>query len=85
MAGDGVVKGTGRSREEWFSLLDERGAAGRGYRDSARRVSVGFTAKGPSKTVVAVAHERLPDEATAQAVKARWKERLGALAWYAEA
>lgn len=32
---DGVRKGTGRTREEWFTLLDERGAAERGYRDSA--------------------------------------------------
>ena len=173
---DGVVRGTGRSRAEWFSLLDARGAARRGYHDSAgwlveehglsrwwaqklvveyeqargvrargvrrdgtfevtasktvaapveeayaafvdgrrrkawlsdgtmslrtrqpgksarfdwddgaSRVSVGFTARGPSKTSVAVAHERLPDEKTAAAAKARWKERLGALASYFEA
>lgn len=33
--GDGVTRGTGRSREEWFELLDARDAARRGYRDSA--------------------------------------------------
>ena len=172
---DGVVRGTGRPREEWFALLDGRGAAARGYHDSASwlvdehglsrwwaqklvveyeqargvrapgvrrdgsfevtasktvaapverlyeafvdgrrrkswltdgamslrtgqlgksarfdwdggssRVSVGFTAKGPAKTAIAVSHERLPDEATAQTAKARWKERLSALADYVE-
>ena len=52
--------------------------------DGASRVSVGFTAKGPAKTSVAVAHERLPDAKTARATKERWKERLGDLAAYAE-
>ncbi|HEX2295364.1 MAG TPA: DUF4287 domain-containing protein [Actinomycetota bacterium] len=172
---DGVLRGTGRTREEWFAVLDERGAAERGYRDSARwlvdehglsgwwaqklvveyeqargvrapgvrrdgtfevtasktvaapvdrvyeafvdgrrrrwwltdgkmtlrtaqpgksarfewedgstRVNVGFTATGPSKTSVAVAHRRLPDATTAAAAKRRWKERLAALAAYVE-
>ena len=172
---DGVARGTGRTRDERFTLLDGRGAAARGYHDSAAwlagehglskwwaqklvveyeqargvrapgvrrdgsfevtasktvaapvehlyeafvdgrrrkawlrdgtmslrtgrlgksarfdwdggssRVSVGFTAKGPSKTAVSVAHERLPDEATAQAAKAQWKERLSSLAGYVE-
>jgi hypothetical protein len=31
-AGDGVRRATGRSREEWFSVLDAWGAAGRPYR-----------------------------------------------------
>lgn len=174
-AGDGVVRGTGRSREEWFALLDERDAARRGYQDSAAwltgehglsrwwaqklvveyeqargvrapgvrrdgtftvtasktvaapaarayaafadgrrrkswladgamslrtgepvrsarfdwdggtsRVTVTFAPKGSSKTSVAVAHERISDEKTAQDLKAAWKERLGVLAAYLE-
>ena len=31
----GVRRGTGREREEWFTLLDEWGAAGRPYREIA--------------------------------------------------
>ncbi len=31
----GVKPGTGRERSEWFELLDERGAAGRPYREIA--------------------------------------------------
>ena len=31
-SGDGVRRATGRSREEWFSVLDAWGAAGRPYR-----------------------------------------------------
>ncbi len=33
--GEGVRRGTGRDREEWFALLDEWGARGRPYRDIA--------------------------------------------------
>jgi uncharacterized protein YndB with AHSA1/START domain len=32
---DGVRRGTGRSREEWFALLDKWGAVGRPYREIA--------------------------------------------------
>lgn len=33
---DGVTRATGRSREQWFSVLDEWGAPGRLYRETAR-------------------------------------------------
>jgi hypothetical protein len=39
-------------------------------------VNVGFTAKGPSRSSVAVAHERLPDADEAEAAKAQWRARL---------
>lgn len=32
---EGMRRGTGRDREEWFALLDEWGAAGRPYREIA--------------------------------------------------
>lgn len=34
-SGSGMRQGTGRDRAEWFTLLDERGAAGRPYREIA--------------------------------------------------
>ena len=43
-------------------------------------VVVGFTAKGPAKSQVAIQHEKLPDQATADRMKAYWTERLEALA-----
>lgn len=167
---DGVQRATGRTREEWFTLLDSWGAAGRGFREisgwlvdeqalskwwaqkliveyeesrglrspgarpngtfevsasktvhapvgllfdlvvdgrrrrrwlpdarmslrscrpgrSARfdwedgptRVNVGFIAKGPTKSTIAVAHENLPDARTAETTKAMWRERLAEL------
>jgi hypothetical protein len=39
-------------------------------------VVVGFTAKGPAKSQVAIQHEKLPDQATAAKMKAYWGERL---------
>ena len=46
------------------------------WEDGSTRVNVGFTEKGPSKSSVAVAHERLPDADEAETAKARWKARL---------
>jgi hypothetical protein len=43
------------------------------------RVIVGFEAKADSKSVVAVAHERLPDRDVAATMKAFWRERLSTL------
>jgi uncharacterized protein YndB with AHSA1/START domain len=43
-------------------------------------VAVWFTAKGASKTAVAVAHTKLPDRAVADGLKEYWTERLDALA-----
>ena len=42
-------------------------------------VAVGFTAKGKSKSSVALAHTKLPDSETARHLKAFWSERLDAL------
>lgn len=173
---DGVERATGRSRKEWFAVLDRWGAAGRPYREisgwlieehglsrwwaqkliveyeqdrglrdpgvrrdgtfevsasktvavpvdrlfeafvnvrrrkqwltdakmslkdsepdrSARfdwtngssRVRVDFTDKGPSKSMVVVAHDRLTDAKTAQSTKTMWRERLADLKSYLEA
>jgi uncharacterized protein YndB with AHSA1/START domain len=51
------------------------------WNDGASRaiIAVGFTAKGASKSVVALAHPKVPDRATANRVKAYWSERLDAL------
>jgi hypothetical protein len=46
------------------------------WEDGSTRVNVGFTEKGPSKSSVAVAHERLPDADEAETAKARWRARL---------
>jgi uncharacterized protein YndB with AHSA1/START domain len=43
-------------------------------------VAVGFTAKGKTKSVVAVAHTRLRDPESASRMKQHWSERLDALA-----
>jgi hypothetical protein len=48
------------------------------------RVSVTFEEKGPSKSTAAVAHERLPDAAAAEAAKAAWKTRMSALKAFLE-
>jgi len=42
-------------------------------------VVVGFTAKGPSKSAVALTHTKLRDRAASDKVKAYWTERLDAL------
>jgi Domain of unknown function (DUF4287) len=49
------------------------------------RVSVSFEAKGPAKTTVAVAHEKLPDADEAETAKASWRERLAGLKAFLEA
>lgn len=49
------------------------------WEDGSTRVSVSFDSKGPAKTTVAVAHERLPDPDEAELAKAAWRERLTVL------
>ena len=44
------------------------------------RVAFYFTSKAPAKCALTVQHEKLPDRATADRLKAFWGERLGALA-----
>jgi uncharacterized protein YndB with AHSA1/START domain len=46
------------------------------WEDGSTRVNVGFIDKGPSKSTVSVAHERLADADEAETTKAMWKERL---------
>lgn len=46
------------------------------WQDGQTRVNVSFDARGPSKTTVAVAHERLPDADEAERAKADWRQRL---------
>lgn len=43
------------------------------------RVVVGFVAKGPSKSQVAIQHEKLADQAAVARAKTYWAERLDAL------
>ena len=47
--------------------------------DGATRVIVGFEAKGESKSLAALEHERLPDGEEAERMKAFWRERVAAL------
>lgn len=54
------------------------------WEDGSTRVNVGFIQKGPSKSTVAVAYERLADADEAAAVKAMWKERLAELKSFLE-
>ena len=49
------------------------------WEDGATRVHVTFTAKGDAKSTVAVSHERIADEETADLLKAMWRERLAEL------
>jgi hypothetical protein len=54
------------------------------WENGSTRVSVSFQEKGPSKTAVAVAHERLPDAEEAEATKVAWRQRLGDLRTFLE-
>jgi hypothetical protein len=51
----------------------------RTWNDGETRVNVGFTAKGESKSAVALQHERLPDAQEAQRMKDFWKDRVAEL------
>jgi uncharacterized protein YndB with AHSA1/START domain len=69
-------------REQWLpdGELRERTASkpksARFDWSNGTRVIVDFKAKGESKSVVALAHERLSDAAEAERMKALWRERL---------
>ncbi len=72
-----------RSRRKWLTdgtmslRTSQPGRTARfDWGDGSTRVSVSFDAKGPAKTTVAVAHERLPDPDEAETAKASWRERL---------
>ena len=47
--------------------------------DGTTRVNVGFVDKGPSKSTVSVAHERLPGAHDAETAKGAWRRRLDRL------
>lgn len=74
------------SRERWLTdgtmslRTSQPGRTARfNWGDGATRVNVAFEAKGPAKTTVAVAHERLPDPDEAEAAKDAWRRRLADL------
>jgi Domain of unknown function (DUF4287) len=80
-----------RQRKKWLaagSMSLRTSQPGRSARfdweDRSTRVSVGFIDKGPSKSTVAVAHERLADAAEAETTKVMWKERLAELKSFLE-
>jgi uncharacterized protein YndB with AHSA1/START domain len=73
-------------RERWLpgAAVEVRTARpGRSIRanwdDGSTRLVIAFTARGESKSQVALAHERVPDAGTADKLKAFWRERMGAL------
>ena len=47
--------------------------------DTTTRVVVGFESKANGKSLAALAHERLPDAAEAERMKAFWRERVAVL------
>ncbi len=47
--------------------------------DRPTRIVVGFEEKGPSKSTVALEHERLSDAVAAERTKSEWRERLARL------
>lgn len=54
------------------------------WEDGSTRLIVSFEEKGPSKSVVAIAHERLPDADEAETTKLRWRQRLSELKSFLE-
>ena len=75
-----------RQRRRWLpgaSMRVRTATPGRSARfdweNGGSRVNVYFTAKGDSKSTVAVQHERLADAAEAERMKRFWRERLAAL------
>jgi hypothetical protein len=75
-----------RNRRKWLTdgrmtlRTSQPGRSARfNWEDGSTRVNVGFTAKGPSKSMVALAHERLRDADEAETTKALWKQRLAEL------
>ena len=47
--------------------------------ESGTRIVVGFEAKPDGRSVVAMAHERLPDAGEAERMKTFWRERVAVL------
>jgi hypothetical protein len=79
-------------RERWLpgAAFEVRTARpGRSIRanwdDGSTRLVVAFTARGEAKSQVALVHERIPDAATADKLKAWWRERVAVLKQVLEA
>jgi hypothetical protein len=53
--------------------------------DGSTRLVIAFTAHGAAKSQVALVHERIPDAATADKLKAWWRERVAVLKQVLEA
>jgi hypothetical protein len=76
-----------RIRRQWLPVkITVRSATPRKYMrlmwDDGAPVQVGFTSKGAAKSAVAVAHQKLPNRSTADAMKKAWSgyfDRLGQL------
>ena len=73
-------------REEWLPgapLRERTTQAPRSARydwgDGTTRVLVTFSAKGDAKSTAAISHERLPDQASADRLRAYWRERMAVL------
>lgn len=80
-----------RSRRKWLtdgtmSLRTSQPGRTARFRwgNGSTRLSASFTGKGPSKSVVAVAHERLADADEAETTKLSWRERLSDLKSFLE-
>ena len=81
-----------RQRKKWLTdakmslRTSQPGQSARfNWEDGSTRVNVGFFDKGPSRSTVAVAHEKLATADEAETTKAMWKERLAELKSYLEA
>jgi hypothetical protein len=79
-------------RERWLpgaSFEVRTARPGRSIRanwdDGSTRLVVAFTARGEAKSQVALVHERIPDAATADKLKAWWRERVAVLKQVLEA
>jgi hypothetical protein len=75
-------------RKKWFedasmSLRTETAKAPRGARfdweDGSTRVVAWFIEKGPDKSTISLAHEKLPDADEAETMKALWRRKLSEL------
>ena len=55
------------------------------WEDGSTRLVIAFTARGEAKSQVALTHERVPDAATADELKAWWRQRVADLKQVLEA
>lgn len=74
-----------RTRRRWLTVKVTVRTAALNKRmrlrwDDDTLVDVWFTAKGSAKSVVAVAHQKLPSKSAAEAIKKRWTEHFDRLA-----